>query len=126
MNERKFVQISRKLKIITHLLNKIKCPFNSMHDLEILSQIKLGYFAYPNPTKYRSIGSRSPQNFLSTSLYPLLPSAAHSLLFQIKCPNQRNNLWSALLVKSLSIPADTVGSEHLCYRRVAPRYIDYK
>ena len=30
-----FVQISRKGKTIIHLLEKIKCPINSMHDLEI-------------------------------------------------------------------------------------------
>ena len=37
----RFVQISRKGNII-HLLDKIKCPINSKHDLEILSQIKFG------------------------------------------------------------------------------------
>ena len=39
-----------KAKTIIHLLDKIIYPFNSMHDYEILSQIKLGkqkiiYFA---------------------------------------------------------------------------------
>ena len=38
----RFVQISRKDKNIIHLLDKIKCPINSTHDLETLSQIKLG------------------------------------------------------------------------------------
>ena len=39
----KFVQIyNRKGKTIIHLLDKIKSPINSTHDLEILSQIKLG------------------------------------------------------------------------------------
>ena len=38
----RFVQISRKGKTIIHLLDKIKCSSNSPHDLEILSQIKLG------------------------------------------------------------------------------------
>ena len=38
----RFAQISRKRKTILHLLDKIKCPLNSMLDLEILSQIKLG------------------------------------------------------------------------------------
>ena len=37
----RFVQISRNSKTIIHLLDKIKCPINSTHDLEILSQIKL-------------------------------------------------------------------------------------
>ena len=46
----RFVQISRNGKTIIHLLDKIKCPFNSAHDLEFFSQIKLGqakinYFA---------------------------------------------------------------------------------
>ena len=38
----RFVKISRNGKTIIHLLDKIKCPINSTHDLEILSQIKLG------------------------------------------------------------------------------------
>ena len=38
----RFVQISRKDKTIIHLLDKIKCPIKSTHDLEILTQIKLG------------------------------------------------------------------------------------
>ena len=38
----RFVQLLRKGKTIIHLLDKIKCPINSTHDLEILSQIKLG------------------------------------------------------------------------------------
>ena len=38
----RFVQISRKGKNIIHLLDKIKCLINSTHDLEILSQFKLG------------------------------------------------------------------------------------
>ena len=38
----RFVQISRNGKTIIHLLDKIKCPINSTHGLEILSQIKLG------------------------------------------------------------------------------------
>ena len=38
----RFLQISRKGKTIIHLLDKLKCPINSAHDLEILSQIKLG------------------------------------------------------------------------------------
>ena len=40
--EVRFVQISRNGKTIIHLLGKLKCPINSTHDLEILSQIKLG------------------------------------------------------------------------------------
>ena len=32
----------KKRQTIIHLLDKIKCPINSTHDLEILSQIKLG------------------------------------------------------------------------------------
>ena len=38
----RFVQISRKGKTIIHLLDKIKCPINSTHDLEILPPNKLG------------------------------------------------------------------------------------
>ena len=38
----RFMQISRKDKTIIHFVDKIKCPFNSMNDLEILSQIKFG------------------------------------------------------------------------------------
>ena len=38
----RYVQISRKGKTIIHLLDKIKCLINSIHDLEILPQIKLG------------------------------------------------------------------------------------
>ena len=36
----RFVQISKNGKTIIHLLDKIKHPINSTHDLEILSQIK--------------------------------------------------------------------------------------
>ena len=42
----RFVQISRNDKTNIHLLDKIKCPINSTHDLEILSQIKLGKQKY--------------------------------------------------------------------------------
>ena len=38
----RFEEISRNGKTIIHLLDKIKCIINSTHDLEILSQIKLG------------------------------------------------------------------------------------
>ena len=38
----RFMQISRKGKTVIHLLDKIKCPINYAHDLEILSQTKLG------------------------------------------------------------------------------------
>ena len=38
----RFVQISRNGKTIIHLLDKIKCPIYSTHDLKTLSQIKLG------------------------------------------------------------------------------------
>ena len=38
--QERLVQISRKGKTIIHLLDKIRCPINSMHDLKILSQIK--------------------------------------------------------------------------------------
>ena len=38
----RFVQLSRSGKTIIHLLDKIKCPISSTHDLEIFSQIKLG------------------------------------------------------------------------------------
>ena len=37
----RFVQTSRNGKTIIHFLDKIKCPINSTHDFEILSQIKL-------------------------------------------------------------------------------------
>ena len=38
----RFVQIPRNGKTIIDLFDKTKCPINSTHDLEILSQIKLG------------------------------------------------------------------------------------
>ena len=41
-NQVRFEEISRSGKTIIHFLDKLKCPINSTHDLEIVSQIKLG------------------------------------------------------------------------------------